>query len=98
MAYCGTKFAVHAMTQPQMRREFAGRNVRVCLVAPGMVETELLDSTTNQAIKGGYLAYKASVGGAIDPAYVAQSMMTMYRMPQNVCIRELVIAPTRQDG
>jgi NADP-dependent 3-hydroxy acid dehydrogenase YdfG len=97
MAYCGTKFAVHAITE-QMRREFAGRNVRVCLIAPGMVETELLDSTTNQAIKGGYLAYKASVGGAIDPVHVAQSMMAMYQMPQDVCIREIVIAPTRQDG
>ena len=97
MAYCGTKFAVHAITE-QMRREFAGRNIRVCLVAPGMVETELLDSTTNQEIKGDYLAYKESVGGAIDPVYVAQSMLTMYRMPQEVCVRELVIAPTRQEG
>jgi NADP-dependent 3-hydroxy acid dehydrogenase YdfG len=97
MAYCGTKFAVHAITE-QMRREFAGRNIRVCLVAPGMVETELLDSTTNEEIKGGYLAYKASVGGAIDPVHIARSMLTMYRMPQDVCVRELVIAPTRQEG
>ena len=71
LAYCGTKLAVHAMSE-QMRRELASHNVRVCLVAPGMVETELLDSTTNLRIKEDYLSYKRSVGGAIDPVHVAR--------------------------
>ena len=97
LAYCGTKFAVHAISE-QMRRELARHNIRVCLVAPGMVETELLDSTTDLQIKEDYLSYKRSVGGAIDPVHVARSILAMYQMPPEVCIRELVIAPTRQES
>jgi NADP-dependent 3-hydroxy acid dehydrogenase YdfG len=97
MAYCGTKFAVHAMSE-QMRRELSARNIRVCVIAPGMVETELLDSTTEQDIKQDYLTYKESIGGAIDAIHVARSIWSMYQMPQDICVRELVIAPTRQEG
>ena len=97
MAYCGTKFAVHAMSE-QMRRELSARNIRVCVIAPGMVETELLDGTTAPDIKKDYLAYKQSIGGAIEAVHVARSIWSMYQMPQDVCIRELVIAPTKQEG
>ena len=97
MAYCGTKFAVHAMSE-QMRRELAGRNIRVCIVAPGMVETELLESTTDARVKADYLGYKKAIGGAIEPRHVAESILAMYRMPQEVCVREVVIAPTCQEG
>ena len=37
--YCGTKFAVHAMTEG-MREEVAPHNVRFVTIAPGAVETD----------------------------------------------------------
>jgi NADP-dependent 3-hydroxy acid dehydrogenase YdfG len=40
--YCGTKFAVHAITE-NIREEVSGSNVRLINIAPGMVYTELLD-------------------------------------------------------
>ncbi|MCW1891613.1 SDR family NAD(P)-dependent oxidoreductase [Vibrio chagasii] len=46
-AYCGTKFAVHAISE-NVREEVAASNVRVTTIAPGAVETELLSHTTSQ--------------------------------------------------
>ena len=43
--YCGTKFAVHAMSE-NIREEVADKNVRVITIAPGPVETELLSHTS----------------------------------------------------
>ena len=94
-AYCGTKFAVHAISE-NVREEVADSNVRVITVAPGVVETELLSHTTSSDIKSGYDSWKQGIGGAINSDDIARSVIFAYQQPQNVCIREIVIAPTRQ--
>ena len=97
LAYCGTKFAVHAMSE-QLRKDLAPTNIRVAVIAPGMVETELLEGTSSEAIKSEYSSYKEQIGGALDVGQVAKSISVNYRMPQEVCVREIVLAPTRQDA
>jgi len=94
-AYCGTKFAVHAITE-NIREEVADSNVRVITIAPGAVETELLSHTTSPNIIKGYEDWKESMGGAIAPQDVAASVAFAYQQPQSVCVREIVIAATRQ--
>ncbi|GAA4651549.1 SDR family oxidoreductase [Kistimonas scapharcae] len=94
-AYCGTKFAVHAMGE-NIREEVADDNVRVITIAPGAVETELLGHTTSDDIKAGYESWKDSIGGAIAPEDIAGAISYAYNQPQNVCVREIVIAATRQ--
>jgi len=94
-AYCGTKFAVHAISE-NVREEVADSNVRVITIAPGAVETELLSHTTSDEIKEGYQSWKEDMGGAIQAENVANTIMFAYSQPQNVCIREIVIAATRQ--
>lgn len=93
--YCGTKFAVHAITE-NVREEVAGHNVRMITIAPGAVETELLDHTTSEDIKAGYELWKESIGGAISADDVARAVLFAYSQPQNVCVREIVLAATRQ--
>ncbi|RIQ17832.1 SDR family oxidoreductase [Jiangella rhizosphaerae] len=95
--YCGTKYAVHAMTEG-MRRENAAHGVRVVLVAPGQVETELLSTTRSADIVAGYLDYRDSIGGGLQASDVAEAMLYAYQLPQHVCVRELVLAPTSQDA
>lgn len=95
-AYCGTKFAVHAISE-NVREEVAANDVRVITIAPGAVETELLSHTTSEEIIKGYEEWKASMEGVIVPEDVARSIEFVYNQPQNVCIRELVIAATRQE-
>ena len=94
-AYCGTKFAVHAMSE-NVREEVADSGVRVITIAPGAVETELLSHTTSAEIKDGYGDWKVSMGGAIVLDDIARSVLFAFEQPQNVCIREVVIAATRQ--
>ena len=94
-AYCGTKFAVHAISE-NTREEVAAFNVRVTTIAPGAVETELLSHTTSQEIKDGYGAWKEDMGGVLAADDVARSVGFAYQQPQNVCIREIALAPTKQ--
>ena len=96
-AYCGTKFAVHAISE-SLRKEVAAIGVRVIVVAPGLVETELLGHTSSEEIKADYGADKASVGGGIPSTDVADAIVWAYGMPARTCIREIVLAPTRQDA
>ncbi|EPZ9279347.1 TPA: SDR family oxidoreductase [Vibrio parahaemolyticus] len=94
-AYCGTKFAVHAISE-NVREEVAASNVRITTIAPGAVETELLSHTTSQDIKDGYDAWKVDMGGVLAADDVARAVMFAYQQPQNVCIREIALAPTKQ--
>ncbi|CDF85290.1 Short-chain dehydrogenase/reductase SDR [Pseudomonas knackmussii B13] len=98
VAYVGTKFAVHAISE-NLREEVAPHNVRVVTIAPGAVETELLGHTTDEAIKAGYQAWKQDMGGQVLSAEdVAGAIGFAYNQPQGVCIREIVLAATRQQA
>lgn len=93
--YCGTKFAVHAITEG-LREEVAMDNVRCITIAPGAVETELLSHTTSDSIKEGYEAWKTEMGGVVKAEQIAEAIRFAYEQPQSLCIREIVLAATRQ--
>lgn len=94
--YVGTKFAVHGMSE-NLREELSQHNVRVVVIAPGAVETELLSHTTSDDIKAGYQAWKQDMGGKVlSPEDVANAIDYAYSQPQYICIREIVLAATRQ--
>ena len=93
--YCGTKFAVHAMTE-NMRQEVSGSNVRLITIAPGVVETPLLSHTTNEKIKSDYTEWKKEIEAGLEPRTVANCVAFAYNQPQDVCIREIVLAKTKQ--
>lgn len=95
-AYCGTKFAIHGISE-NVREEVATFDVRVVTIAPGAVETELLSHTTDDEIIKGYEEWKESMDGVIVADDIARSIEFVYSQPQNVNIRELVIAATRQE-
>jgi NADP-dependent 3-hydroxy acid dehydrogenase YdfG len=98
VAYVGTKFAVHGLSE-NLREELSPHNVRVITIAPGAVETELLSHTTDEAINTGYQTWKQDMGGTVLSAEdVASAIAFAYQQPQNVCIREIVMAATRQQS
>jgi NADP-dependent 3-hydroxy acid dehydrogenase YdfG len=96
-AYVGTKFAVHSVTE-NIREEVAKHNVRMMTIAPGVVETELLGHTTSETIKDGYGQWKETIGGGLAPETVADTIYFAYSQPQHVNIREIALAPTKQEG
>lgn len=96
--YAASKFGVHALSET-IREELSSSNVRIMIMAPGAAETELLSHTSSEKIKSDYEAWKESMGGvALNPYHVAKTVKYMYEMPQNVTIREVLIAPTKQDS
>lgn len=95
--YCGTKFAVHAITET-IRGEVSGSNVRLINVAPGMTETDLIRGTKDKAAREGWLDYARQIGGALKPEVIARTILWSYQMPQEVCVREVVVCPTRQES
>ena len=94
-AYCGTKFAVHAITE-NIREEVSSHNVRVITIAPGAAETELLSHTSSDEIKDNYTEWKKSMDGVLIADDVAKCIEFAYTQAQNVCIREIVVATTKQ--
>ncbi len=94
--YCGTKFAVHAITET-IRQEVSGTDVRLINIAPGMVETDLVNGTTDESAREGWWDYARQIGGALKPESIAQSILFAYQMPQSVCVREMIVCPTRQE-
>lgn len=93
--YCGSKFAVHAITE-NMRKEAADKNVRIIVIAPGVVETPLLSHTSDEQIKKDYNVWKDSINGGLDADKIADCILFAYQMPQDVCVREILIAKTKQ--
>ncbi len=98
VAYVGTKFAVHGLSE-NLREELSQHDVRVVTIAPGAVETELLSHTSDASIKAGYEAWKKDMGTPVLSADdVARAILYAYEQPQGMCIREIVLAATRQQA
>lgn len=93
--YCATKFAVHSLTE-SIREEVADHNVRLVTIAPGNVKTEILDQAASKEIKDSHGAYKREHYENLQSEDIAKTILFAYEQPQNVCIREIVICPTRQ--
>lgn len=93
--YCGTKFAVSAITE-SIRKEISSSNVRMITISPGVVETPLLSHTTDNNIKDNYNEWKKTIQGGIDPQKIVECVLFAYNMPQDICVRDIVIAKTKQ--
>lgn len=93
--YCGTKFFVHAVSE-SLREYLSSYDVRVVVLSPGIIETEVLDHVTDPNTLAAYKANKAAIEGGIGPEHVADLMLHVYNMPQRALVQEICITPTRQ--
>ncbi len=94
--YCGSKFFVHAVSE-SLRGYLAPFDVRVIVISPGIIETEVLDHVTDPNTLKAYKDNKVRIGGGISADHVADMVLFAYQMPQNVLIQEMVVTPTRQE-
>ena len=94
--YCGTKYFVHGMSD-SLRAQLAPHDVRVVVISPGVIETEVLDHVKDENTLAAYRANKVRIGGGISADHVAETILFAYGMPQNVLIQEICITPTRQE-
>jgi len=93
--YCGTKFFVHAVSE-SLRSYLAPHGVRVIVVSPGIIDTEVLDGVRDPATLAAYRANKAAIGGGIPAETVADLILNACQLPQRALVQEIVITPTGQ--
>ena len=93
--YCGTKFFVHAVSE-SLREYLSAYDVRVIVVSPGIIETEVLSAVTDPTTLANYESNKARIGGGIPAGHVADLILGAYNLPQNALVQEICLTPTRQ--
>jgi NADP-dependent 3-hydroxy acid dehydrogenase YdfG len=89
--YSGTKFAVRAISEG-LRQE-AGDKIRVTIISPGAVESELAETISNPDLKKRIEDFRRV---AIPAEAIASAMAYAIGQPGNVDINEILIRPTAQ--
>jgi NADP-dependent 3-hydroxy acid dehydrogenase YdfG len=70
--------------------------VRVIVISPGVIETEVLDGVKDPVTLANCKANKVAIGGGIGADPVANLILNAYNLPQNTLVQEICITPTRQ--
>lgn len=86
--YCATKFAVAAITEG-LRQEVGG-DIRVTLVSPGVVESELADAIADASAREAMRAFRQ---GAIKPDAIARAIAFAIGQPRDVDVSEMIVRP-----
>ncbi|MBX6395037.1 MAG: SDR family oxidoreductase [Alicyclobacillaceae bacterium] len=90
--YCGTKFAVRAISEG-LRQELAPFGVRVTVISPGIVKTELTDHITDPDVRR---TIEARTLTPLQSKDIAEAVLYAVQQPQHVDINEIVVRPTEQ--
>jgi NADP-dependent 3-hydroxy acid dehydrogenase YdfG len=89
--YAATKHAVNAFSEA-LRQELSPHHVRVGLVEPGLVDTEL----TNTGRENTPDASSASELGVLEASDIADAVVYMVTRPPRTAVNEVLIRPTEQ--
>ncbi len=93
--YNATKHAVGAFSE-SLRQEVTGRHVRISLVEPGAVATEL-GSHNRPEIQDGLKARFASME-RMESVDIAETIEFIVTRPRRVAVNEVLVRPTEQEG
>lgn len=93
VVYSATKFAVHALTEG-LRIE-AGKDLRVTLIVPGPVSTNLSGTTNDPAIRQ---SIEKMFEIALPPEAIARAIAYAIEQPRDVDVNQVVVRPTVYAG
>jgi len=86
--YCATKFAVRAISDG-LRQETS--KIRVTVVCPGVVESELADTITDDTARVAMQSFRRI---ALHPDAIARAIAYAIEQPDDVDVSEVVVRPT----
>ncbi|XSG82425.1 MAG: SDR family oxidoreductase [Methyloligella sp. ZOD6] len=89
--YCGTKFAVRAISEG-LRQE--NKDIRVTIISPGAVQSELIEHITDKETAKN-LEDLAQI--AISAQAIADAVAFAIGQPEDVDVNEILVRPTVQD-
>jgi NADP-dependent 3-hydroxy acid dehydrogenase YdfG len=91
--YNATKHAVGAFSE-SLRQEVTGRHVRVSLIEPGAVDTELAGHNRPEIREG--LANRFADTKRLEARDIADAIAYIVTRPRHVAVNEILIRPTEQ--
>ncbi len=92
--YNATKHAVGAFSE-SLRQEVTGRHVRVSVVEPGAVATELSSHNRPEVLEG--INERFAEIEWLEDQDIADVIAYIVTRPRHVAINELLVRPTEQD-
>jgi len=93
--YCATKHAVTAFSEG-LRQELSARsNIRVTCIEPGAVETELLNTITDESLQSFLDAAKKM--RALKATDIADAILFAVQAPEHMNVNEILVRPTTQE-
>jgi NADP-dependent 3-hydroxy acid dehydrogenase YdfG len=93
-AYNATKWAVNAFSE-SLRQEVTKRHVRVALIEPGAVATEL--ASHNSPEIQGLMAQRFANMELLQAEDIADAIAYVVTRPRHVAINEVLVRPTEQE-
>lgn len=91
-AYCATKWSVNAFSEG-LRQEVSTDNIRVTVIEPGPVATELVDGISNAEIRSSVQQWFDSMT-VLQPEDIAEAIVYALTQPARVNVNEILIRPT----
>lgn len=92
--YSGTKFAVHAISEA-IRRELHGENIRVMVISPGWVNTNLGKDMADEEIRENLQRRQEEIGLA--PEDVARQISRVLAEPRHIMLHEVAVMSIEED-
>jgi NADP-dependent 3-hydroxy acid dehydrogenase YdfG len=93
--YNASKWAVNAFSE-SLRQEVTGKGVRISLVEPGAVTTELTDHITQPDARAASVQMYTNMR-SLDAEDVARAIRYVVTQPAHVAINEVLVRPTDQE-
>ena len=93
--YCATKHAIAALSEGLRKELSPTYNIRVTCIEPGAVETELLESITDESMTGFIQATKNMETLRSDD--IANAILYAVQAPRHVNVNEILVRPTAQE-
>jgi NADP-dependent 3-hydroxy acid dehydrogenase YdfG len=93
-AYCATKYAVRAFSEA-LRQEICKDNIRVTIIEPGAVKTELAEHVSHAGAKDFLEDFFASME-LLNSEDIAGAIAYALQQPAHVDVNEIMIRPTAQ--
>ncbi|MDT6985317.1 SDR family NAD(P)-dependent oxidoreductase [Streptomyces lusitanus] len=92
--YAATKSGINAFSEA-LRQEVTEQGVRVVVVEPGFVSTELTTHITEPAIQA-MAKDMAAAMRTLDPEDIAEAVLYAVSQPAHVAVNEILVRPTDQ--
>jgi clavulanate-9-aldehyde reducatase len=90
-----TKFGVNAFSEA-LRQEVAAANLKVTVVEPGFVATELQGHNTHPLVVDAIENMRKEIGEPLEAADIAQAILYAVGSPDRVAVNEVLVRPAGQ--